>query len=1059
MNSLKRFFQNPDLGSARLLPRRRRTLLLLVLLSVAALSSLPAAAATQLLYQNGTFVTAVDAGYGGADLSVVQDPVASSTNSAAVIAWHNDVRKTNRLADDFTVPAGGWHLGRVTLYGYQSYAGTVSTITNVYLQIWNGCPTNPASTVVWGDLVTGRQTNATWTHAYRVLPDELDSARRAVMEVVAAVDVTLPAGTYWLDFMLSGITTNGPYCPPAATNNPGTGNALAFRNDAWQPVTNTLGQGLDFPFVLEEAVPASWHDMAPLPVAVSGAASALVGQKFYLLGGEESPRTIQVCDLLTTTWTADTNGLAADTAHASAVLLGTDLYLIGGDASDLSNAPVRVFHTTSETWETLATDPLPRNPAGVGCAVWDGKIYAFGGEFDTTAYRYDPAAAAGSRWTALANAPAQLMNASVVAVNGKLYVGASTAGDGRQVWVYDPAGDSWAALPLLYYRHAGGQLWATGNTLYVGGGAQGPYVVSYNTADGTNGTWYAESTLSVGRELFAFTQTPQGWLLMAGGLDATGGVSAIAASTKPVTTTTLASSVNPSTFGASVTFTATVAPAAASGTVTFKDGTNTLGTGTLSGGTATYSTSGLSLGDHSVTAEYGGDSSYAASTSSALTQSVKSGPVTWAPGGTYAWEMSDATGIQGVGWTWLDILGDLTVTATNKPVGTGQEFTIAISGAGLHFDNLATNSWVIATVSGAVNGFNANKFILTTGGFTPGLASGTFSVVLRDKEVVLVFTPAPPACSATTSASSALEGAVMVMTFINESGLGSVQALVKDNCTIVGREYNASGLATNLGTPITGNIVLDARTTLLGDTKKVVLWASKDTAAPATVNVMSIDTCGRGKSFDPVITTLKVTAGNLVQQRFEGLLAAEHYLRVVNSTPGLRSLDVNLNGRHFHLDLADGQEVSADLGGAMLEGLRNVVILTGSGEVGSSALVLITDTPTGNEVPLSENVRLALTHTAAGLQLSWPETLTDWQLQSSAAASGDWSNVTTTPAAVDGQLTVAVPITGSAQFYRLHPATAAARPAATGSPTETEITLPGSSQPQPLTHRYDALLW
>ena len=587
------------------------------------------------LYQNGQFLTGLGAGYGGADVSVVQDPAAASTNTLGVTGWHNDVRRTNRLADDFTVPAGGWHLGRVTLYGYQTYAGTVSTITNAYLQIWNGCPTNPASTVVWGDLVTGRMTHAAWTHAYRVLPDELDSTRRAVMEVVAAVDVTLPAGTYWLDFMLSGITTNGPYCPPAVTNNPCTGNALAFRNGAWQPVTNTLGQGLDFPFVLEEVVTPGWQDMAPLPVAVSGAASALVGQKFYLLGGEESPRAIQVYNLLTSTWTADTNGLAADTAHASAVLLGTDLYLIGGDASDLSNAPVRVFHTTSETWETLATDPLPKNPAGVGCAVWAGKIYAFGGEFDSTAYRYDPAAAADSRWTALSNAPAQLMNASVAVVNGKLYVGAGTAGDGRQVWVYDPAGDSWAALPYLYYRHAGGQLWAKGNTLYVGGGAQGPYVVSYNTADGTNGTWYAESMLAAGRELFAFAQISADRQLMAGGLDATGNASTNAVITKTSqesSITTLTSSLNPSTYGSSVTLTATVTPSAASGTVSFKEGATTLGTGTLSGGTATYSIGTLTVGDHSVTAEYGGDGNYAASTSSALTQTVNpAGPPTRTP--------------------------------------------------------------------------------------------------------------------------------------------------------------------------------------------------------------------------------------------------------------------------------------------------------------------------------------------------------------------------------------------------------------------------------------------
>jgi Bacterial Ig-like domain (group 3) len=88
-------------------------------------------------------------------------------------------------------------------------------------------------------------------------------------------------------------------------------------------------------------------------------------------------------------------------------------------------------------------------------------------------------------------------------------------------------------------------------------------------------------------------------------------------------TTSLASSVNPSTFGQSVTFTATVSGAGATGTVTFKDGATTLGTGTLNGGAqATFSTSALALGSHSITAEYAGDTNYTGSTSAPLTQTV-----------------------------------------------------------------------------------------------------------------------------------------------------------------------------------------------------------------------------------------------------------------------------------------------------------------------------------------------------------------------------------------------------------------------------------------------------
>jgi Big-like domain-containing protein/ASPM-SPD-2-Hydin domain-containing protein len=114
-----------------------------------------------------------------------------------------------------------------------------------------------------------------------------------------------------------------------------------------------------------------------------------------------------------------------------------------------------------------------------------------------------------------------------------------------------------------------------------------------------------------------------------------GGSTNFAGSTSPAlsqvvkqaaTTTSVVSSVNPSAFGQSVTFTATVKPATSgtpTGTVTFKDGATTLGTGTLSGGKATFTTSSLTKGSHAITASYGGDANFTASTSLTLIQTVK----------------------------------------------------------------------------------------------------------------------------------------------------------------------------------------------------------------------------------------------------------------------------------------------------------------------------------------------------------------------------------------------------------------------------------------------------
>ncbi len=93
------------------------------------------------------------------------------------------------------------------------------------------------------------------------------------------------------------------------------------------------------------------------------------------------------------------------------------------------------------------------------------------------------------------------------------------------------------------------------------------------------------------------------------------------------TTTTLTSSVNPSTPAQSVTFTATVTSAVAGtvgGTVTFKDGANTLGTPSAvgAGGVATLTTTALTVGSHNITAVYGGAGNYGPSTSAILVQVV-----------------------------------------------------------------------------------------------------------------------------------------------------------------------------------------------------------------------------------------------------------------------------------------------------------------------------------------------------------------------------------------------------------------------------------------------------
>lgn len=92
-------------------------------------------------------------------------------------------------------------------------------------------------------------------------------------------------------------------------------------------------------------------------------------------------------------------------------------------------------------------------------------------------------------------------------------------------------------------------------------------------------------------------------------------------------TTTLSSSANPSVFGQNVPFTASVTASGSAtpgGAVTFLDGNTQLGPAVMltNGGPATFMVNTLSVGTHTITAQYSGDTNFASSTSAALSQTV-----------------------------------------------------------------------------------------------------------------------------------------------------------------------------------------------------------------------------------------------------------------------------------------------------------------------------------------------------------------------------------------------------------------------------------------------------
>ena len=202
------------------------------------------------LYDNGPLVTHPGAGAGGADDSVLQTNLGMNTLGAG-----QQYSLGYSMADDFTVTdTAGWQIDTITFFAYQTGSTTTSTITGVYVQIWNGAP-NAGGTVVWGDLTTNRLLTTDWSNIYRVTDTTLTTTNRPVMANVATVGTTLAPGTYWVQWSTDGSLASGPWAPPITINGQTTtGNALQYTTAwaAWTDTGTATAQGL--PFVINGGV-------------------------------------------------------------------------------------------------------------------------------------------------------------------------------------------------------------------------------------------------------------------------------------------------------------------------------------------------------------------------------------------------------------------------------------------------------------------------------------------------------------------------------------------------------------------------------------------------------------------------------------------------------------------------------------------------------------------------------------------------------------------------------------------------------------------------------------
>uniref|UniRef100_UPI00047BDC8D malectin domain-containing carbohydrate-binding protein n=1 Tax=Arenibacter latericius TaxID=86104 RepID=UPI00047BDC8D len=188
------------------------------------------------------------------------------------------------------------------------------------------------------------------------------------------------------------------------------------------------------------------------------------GNKFYLMGGRENSKTIDVYDYTSNTWTSLVDSAPLEFNHFQATEYQGLIWVIGSfkDNSFPTEAPAEyiwAFDPAKEEWIQGPQIPANRRRGSAGLVMYNNKFYVVAGNtqghnggyvpyFD----EFDPGT---GTWTALTDAPRARDHFAAVTIEDKLYVssGRLTGGPGgtfaptiSEVDVYDFTNQTWSTL-------------------------------------------------------------------------------------------------------------------------------------------------------------------------------------------------------------------------------------------------------------------------------------------------------------------------------------------------------------------------------------------------------------------------------------------------------------------------------------------------------------------------------------------------------------------------------------------------------------------------------------
>jgi hypothetical protein len=242
-------------------------------------------------------------------------------------------------------------------------------------------------------------------------------------------------------------------------------------------------------------------------------------------------------------------------------------------------------------------------------------------------------------------------------------------------------------------------------------------------------------------------------------------------------TTNLLASATSVTTGDDVTFTATVAPTVTgsptpSGTVNFLEGSKVLGSADLIDGTAIYTVNGFTAGNHIYTAQYSGDTSYAATSITGVTVTVTApASILLTPTVTVTPSAATITDQQSETVT-------VTVIGATAPTGS---VTLASGSEYIATQSLSSGSTSFKIAAGTLSTGSDSLTATYDGDGVYSAANGTTTVTVS---AVAIASPVPPAvaagasttATATVSAGSTYSGTLNLACSLTSSPTGAQNA-------------------------------------------------------------------------------------------------------------------------------------------------------------------------------------------------------------------------------------------------------------------------------------------